>query len=73
MNKLTPEKFDTLVKQVRTFPIDNIARLQGVMDLVFEKAVDEPNFAVGYALMCRELALINVSKLFQFRIVDIEI
>ncbi|CAH0558222.1 unnamed protein product [Brassicogethes aeneus] len=60
LNKLTPQKFDTLVTQVRTLKIGNADRLQGVIDLVFEKAVDEPNFSVAYALMCRELALIQV-------------
>lgn len=60
LNKLTPQKFDTLLNQVRTLTIDNTGRLQGVIDLVFEKAVDEPNFSVAYALLCRELALMQV-------------
>lgn len=60
LNKLTPEKFEKLVGQVRELPIDNTERLQGVIDLVFEKAVDEPNFSVAYAYMCKELALIEV-------------
>lgn len=60
LNKLTPEKFEKLVGQVRELPIDNTERLQGVIDLVFEKAVDEPNFSVAYALMCRELGMIQV-------------
>jgi translation initiation factor 4G len=60
LNKLTPQKFETLVSQVRELQIDTAERLQGVIDLVFEKAVDEPNFSVAYALMCRELALMQV-------------
>ncbi|XP_044267926.1 eukaryotic translation initiation factor 4 gamma 1-like isoform X3 [Tribolium madens] len=60
LNRLTPQKFDTLVSQVRQLQIDTAERLQGVIDLVFEKAVDEPNFSVAYALMCRELALMQV-------------
>ncbi|XP_044726466.1 eukaryotic translation initiation factor 4 gamma 1-like isoform X3 [Chrysoperla carnea] len=60
LNKLTPQKFDTLVNQVRQLNIDNCERLQGVIDLVFEKAIDEPNYSVAYALMCRELALMQV-------------
>lgn len=60
LNKLTPEKFDKLLTQVQDLTIDNAERLQGVIDLVFEKAVDEPNFSVAYANMCKELALMQV-------------
>nr|CAH7761946.1 unnamed protein product [Callosobruchus chinensis] len=60
LNKLTPQKFDTLLSQIKGLKIDTAERLQGVIDLVFEKAVDEPNFSVAYALMCRELALMQV-------------
>ncbi|XP_011306512.1 eukaryotic translation initiation factor 4 gamma 3 isoform X2 [Fopius arisanus] len=61
LNKLTPQKFNTLVNQVRALEIDTQERLQGVIDLVFEKAVDEPNFSVAYALMCKELSGMKVS------------
>lgn len=60
LNKLTPQKFETLISQVRELQIDTEERLQGVIDLVFEKAVDEPNFSVAYALMCKELAMMQV-------------
>ena len=60
LNKLTPQKFETLLSQIKELPIDTPERLQGVIDLVFEKAVDEPNFSVAYALMCREVALMQV-------------
>ncbi|XP_034238219.1 eukaryotic translation initiation factor 4 gamma 1-like isoform X2 [Thrips palmi] len=55
LNKLTPQKFDTLVGQVQALPINTPERLKGVIDLVFDKAVDEPNFSVAYAKMCNEL------------------
>ncbi|XP_012530181.1 eukaryotic translation initiation factor 4 gamma 3 isoform X2 [Monomorium pharaonis] len=61
LNKLTPQKFDTLVEQVRHLPIDTQERLQGVINLVFEKAVDEPSFSVEYALLCKQLALMEVA------------
>lgn len=61
LNKLTPQKFETLLSQIKGLQIDTQSRLQGVIDLVFEKAVDEPNFSVAYALMCSELALMQVS------------
>ncbi|XP_018310544.1 eukaryotic translation initiation factor 4 gamma isoform X4 [Mycetomoellerius zeteki] len=61
LNKLTPQKFNTLVEQVRNLPIDTQERLQGVINLVFEKAVDEPSFSVEYALLCKELAQMEVA------------
>ncbi|XP_016915134.2 eukaryotic translation initiation factor 4 gamma 3 isoform X4 [Apis cerana] len=61
LNKLTPQKFNTLVDQVRALTVDTPERLQGVINLVFEKAVDEPSFSVAYALMCKELAVMEVS------------
>ncbi|CAH0558179.1 unnamed protein product [Brassicogethes aeneus] len=60
LDKLTPKNFDTLIAQTRKLEFSNAERLQGVIDLVFEKAVDEPNFSVVYPRMCRELALIQV-------------
>ncbi|KAF5303054.1 hypothetical protein FQR65_LT08383 [Abscondita terminalis] len=60
LNKLTPQKFNTLLDQIKNFNIDTSERLQGVIDLVFEKAVDEPNFSVAYATLCGQLALMQV-------------
>ncbi|XP_053593763.1 eukaryotic translation initiation factor 4 gamma 3 isoform X2 [Microplitis demolitor] len=60
LNKLTPEKFDKLVEQVRELEIDTQEKLQGVINLVFDKAIDEPNFAKAYVMMCSELALMKV-------------
>lgn len=61
LNKLTPQKFNTLVEQVRSLEINTPERLQGVINLVFEKAVDEPSFSVEYALMCKELGMMEVA------------
>ncbi|XP_060516621.1 eukaryotic translation initiation factor 4 gamma 1 isoform X2 [Cylas formicarius] len=61
LNKLTPQKFDTLVAQVRALEIDTKEKLNRVIDLVFDKAIDEPNFSVAYARMCNELQIMSVS------------
>lgn len=60
LNKLTPQKFDTLMEKVKTLEINTQGRLEGVIDLVFEKAIDEPNFSEAYANMCNKLASIKV-------------
>ncbi|KAL0978497.1 hypothetical protein UPYG_G00171250 [Umbra pygmaea] len=53
LNKLTPQMFNQLMKQVTDLTIDTEERLKGVIDLVFEKAIDEPGFSVAYGNMCR--------------------
>merc|ERR1719193_2547100 len=61
LNKLTPQKFSVLVKQVLELDIDSEDRLKGCIDIIFEKAIDEPGFSVAYANMCKHLMLIKVS------------
>ncbi|KAJ1985016.1 hypothetical protein H4R34_000273 [Dimargaris verticillata] len=60
LNKLTLEKFDSIFKQILDFAL--LAAKQGtghilelVIQLIFEKAIDEPNFSSVYALLCREM------------------
>nr|XP_055040425.1 eukaryotic translation initiation factor 4 gamma 3 isoform X2 [Misgurnus anguillicaudatus] len=60
LNKLTPQMFHQLMKQVADLTINTEERLKGVIDLVFEKAIDEPSFSVAYANMCRCLATLKV-------------
>uniref|UniRef100_A0A673K659 Eukaryotic translation initiation factor 4 gamma 3-like n=1 Tax=Sinocyclocheilus rhinocerous TaxID=307959 RepID=A0A673K659_9TELE len=60
LNKLTPQMFHQLMKQVTDLTINTEERLKGVIDLVFEKAIDEPSFSVAYANMCRCLATLKV-------------
>lgn len=60
LNKLTPEKFDHLASQLKSCNIDSSERLLGVIELIFEKAVDEPNFSVAYAKLCAALCNITV-------------
>ncbi|XP_054250931.1 eukaryotic translation initiation factor 4 gamma 3 isoform X7 [Indicator indicator] len=60
LNKLTPQMFNQLMKQVTDLTVDTEERLKGVIDLVFEKAIDEPSFSVAYANMCRCLVTLKV-------------
>ncbi|XP_029026508.1 eukaryotic translation initiation factor 4 gamma 1-like [Betta splendens] len=60
LNKLTPQKFQQLMKQVMELTIDTEERLKGVIDLTFEKAISEPDFSVAYANMCRCLIGLKV-------------
>lgn len=64
LNKLTPQMFQQLMKQVTDMTIDTEERLKGVIDLIFEKAISEPNFSVAYANMCRCLMGVSDSSVF---------
>ncbi len=63
LNKLTPQKFQELMKQVSELTIDTEERLKGAVELIFEKAISEPNFSVAYANMCR--CLMGVSHVIE--------
>lgn len=60
LNKLTPEKFETLIGQVQELQIDSTEKLSAVIDLVFEKAVNEQCFSSTYARMCQVLSKMSV-------------
>ena len=60
LNKLTPQKYEDLLKQIIGLKIDTEDRLKRVLDLIFEKAVDEPAFCIQYANLCKHLS--NVFK-----------
>lgn len=53
--------FNQLMKQVTDLTVDTEERLKGVIDLVFEKAIDEPSFSVAYANMCRCLVTVRAA------------
>ncbi|KAK3869310.1 hypothetical protein Pcinc_025358 [Petrolisthes cinctipes] len=60
LDKLTPEKFDELVGSVKVLPINTTESLSAVIDLIFEKAVEEQSFSSKYAKMCQVLSLMSV-------------
>ena len=62
LNKLCPQKFDTLVARFNELVIDTEEKLAKAMELVFEKALDEPVFSVAYARMCQNLATKKVQN-----------
>lgn len=55
LNKLTPEKFETLLEQVKQIKIDTVELLKMVVVSVFEKALAEPAFSPTYAEFCARL------------------
>ncbi|CAN8003099.1 unnamed protein product [Ixodes pacificus] len=55
LNKLTPEKFHKLRKELLVVGLDSTQILKGVILLIFDKALDEPKYSCMYASLCREL------------------
>lgn len=60
LNRLTPEFFEKLLEQIQCLNIDTNEKLQGVILLVFEKAIDEQLYAKEYALLCKNLSCLAV-------------
>lgn len=58
LNKLTPEKFDILSKQLLQL-VTNSETLHGTINLIFENAVAQPTFVVVYADLCNSLAQVG--------------
>lgn len=56
LNKLTIEKFDSLVDQLLNVGISNENILRGIIILLYEKALDETKFASMYAQVCLSLS-----------------
>lgn len=56
LNKLTAQNFGVLSEQFQNLRIDTKEKLVGVIDLVFNKAVNEPNFSDCYAKLSEYLS-----------------
>jgi hypothetical protein len=55
LNKITPQTFEKLSLAMLSLNITNIAELDKVIELIFEKAVQEQGFANLYAELCSYL------------------
>lgn len=57
LNKMTPENFEKLSAQFCDLEMTSSEMLRRVIGVLFDKAVDEPHFAVVYAALCARLAV----------------
>ena len=60
LNKLTHQRFHLLMQRLAVIPIKSELRLEGVVEMVFERAVSEPQISVVYANVCRCLKGVSV-------------
>mmetsp|Transcript_27984 Transcript_27984/g.39438 ORF Transcript_27984/g.39438 Transcript_27984/m.39438 type:complete len:870 (-) Transcript_27984:833-3442(-) len=56
LNKLTEEKFDSLSDKLLNVGITSVSILEGIIKLVFDKALAEPKFCAMYSQLCKKLA-----------------
>lgn len=56
LNKLTAQNFGIMSEQFHNLKIDTKEKLVEVIDLVFNKAVNEPSFSEGYAKLSQYLS-----------------
>ncbi|XP_052820010.1 eukaryotic translation initiation factor 4 gamma 1-like [Mya arenaria] len=73
LDRLTAEQFQEFESQMKALKIDTEDKMKVVVDLVYEKAMSEPNISVAYAYMCKCLSMIQVQskqgKVINFRAV----
>ncbi len=55
LNKLTYDKFDSISDKMIALGIMSKTIMPGMIDLLFDKAVDEPKFAPMYAQLCLKI------------------
>ena len=64
LNKLTLENFERVSMKIINGGLSSVELLMGAIDLIFEKAINEPHFGKMYAQLCRVIMfeLPNVQK-----------
>lgn len=62
LNKMTWDTFEKLTADLLKIKLTNLKQLEKFVDLVFDKAVLEPDFSNMYALLCSKLAKIKVQE-----------
>ncbi|KAJ3338046.1 hypothetical protein HDU93_010044 [Gonapodya sp. JEL0774] len=55
LNKLTLENFDSVSSQILNMPLTGPDQLEVLVERIFDKAIDEPNFAGLYSKLCQKL------------------
>lgn len=55
LNKITPQTFEKLSAQLMEIKLLDVPMMDKVVDIIFEKAIFEPNFTAMYADLCFQL------------------
>lgn len=60
LNFINRDNYQLMMRDVHTFPINTEERLKGVIDLIYRKAISDPDNSETYANMCRCLMELKV-------------
>jgi len=55
LNKLSKDNFTTMAANLEKIKIDNKPLVQSVIEIIFQKAINEPHFGEVYATLCQQL------------------
>ena len=70
LNKLTPEKFDTLLVKVHQLTIDTEERLEGCIAIIFEKVMDHFLIDPPNHLKVLSFCLVSLGIRFSFQLTN---
>jgi len=56
LNKLSKDNFEKLYNKFDDIEIDNKSLVESVIEIIFQKAINEPHFGEVYACLCKRLA-----------------
>lgn len=62
INRLTPEKFDALMKRVDDLKVENEETLNAVVKLIIDKALSDESHCMIYAKMCLHMKEVHFSN-----------
>ena len=60
LNRLTPTNLNKLTSNLINLPINTQERLEGAIDFIFEKSINEEMFSTTYAKLCKVSSSIKV-------------
>jgi len=69
LNKLTPEKYDLLIKQFFEIDLTEKEVLEKVVDIIYKKAIYEPVFSKMYSKLCKDIYNHANEKSFKFLLI----
>ena len=58
--------------KVKQLEINTEGRLKGCIDIIFEKAIDEPSFSVSYAMMAKHMSQVSAHRNDKLKVVTVK-
>ena len=63
LNKLTPTSLNKFTNDLLDLPINTQEHLEGIVEIIFEKSLNEHVYMKTYAQLCKHLSSLSVSTL----------